>query len=962
MAHVLTNVDMAMGRDSFAPDLVLAGLMSFTGWPGTKMVMDWRGLMFWHTHSCKKQACVAGGTLATNIERCPTLRVLLDMATQGIRPSLWINEHADVTRLPTITKPYEMTRQEQHEAAAKHNEFEEAGVLRRVSKRAVTRDEKLGNAASSAFAVVKWKAINTPEAADVRNRWAEDNPLEVAKYLAGDNRAQPPTSAFKPKWRVVYDFKSLNLRTIKLPMTYGFDTEAWARVKPGATLAVLDVKDGFTAVPVAPGDTNLFNVRTDGQEPCQLLRMPFGYRLAPFFFCIFSAAVAEAVASAYPTLVDIHMYMDDALLVILTGSLKGGERAAASEADVARDVVNNAIAIMADCGANVSPEKIEGPAVAVDYLGLRIAASSDNVHLHLPDTKWFTLTQLMNLARTAMRSSSPTLPRGAIDSLAGKIQALSHVIPLLKADLGTIYSLKRKHEHGKFWAALHKLDPIRLEPKHVQALHRLFAVIHNFKERVLFTETSQSAWPTLFGAVDASGEGGLGGHVRVVGSFKQKLWSLRASGAKEGDEWVGMSTFFELLAIEAAISEASMLATQGWKRLVLAADSQAAAAIVKKGYSTRSAEANTVCTRIETALWESKTILEVFWIPRRFNWRADILSHPGDHTNHDWAQSLPETVSELMQLPSPVQSRSHRREAIHTQPVPLRSSSHPRMDLPRTTQEQHGSMEQSPRHSTGYKDSVPFSSSPLHRSPEGEVAEKTRTADQLRIPPSRLRKVGRSRCWQVHYQNSLRHEVAGNAGSRPAQGHEDELAPQSSAAAQTFTRDKTPPANLPKESSTNNECSQEEPSICSSTSDQSHTHSGLLRHVAGKRVPLPIGRQPDLETQEEWTSHQRKACRQNTPLYQSVNHGASQRQLVRGSTTSPGQSSDSQGSSPTAYRDVHGDAQSGRERGDKTRLENSGLEPRLHQTGGKYVLAAARNQQGTDTQAGGLDAQLVGTE
>lgn len=247
---------------------------------------------------------------------------------------------------------------------------------------------------------------------------------------------------------------------------------------------------------------------------------------------------------------------------------------------------------------------------------------------------------------------------------------------------------------------------------------------------------------------------------------------------------MGMSTYLELLAIEAAIIEAETLAGKGWKTLVLAADSQAAASIMRKGYSTRSAEANTVCKRIESAIWRFKTLLQVFWIPRRVNWRADILSHPGHHESHEWAHTLPETVGELEMHPHRVQSRGHPPASHLTEHMLLRSTSHSGVDLPRKTQEQHGGLEQSSRISTGHEKSVPISCHPVHHSTTGAISPKTGGDHLVCVSASRIRKMGSPCSREIHHQDPLRDEMAGYSWTESAQSDKDELATQGTAAAQ----------------------------------------------------------------------------------------------------------------------------------------------------------------------------------
>ncbi len=807
MASWLLAVDAAQGRDSFSPPSVFKSISEFRGWNGNKMHIKWRGIMFWHTHSCKHGACIAGTSLWNNLERCPTLCVLLDLAVQGLRPRLWLTSSksngAETVTQGTITKPYPLQLSEQAIAREKHADFGKAGVLQSVSKRQLRSAQKQDAPASSAFVVVKWRAIKSPAAAQLRHHWARTNPEEVRRFIAGDKSVTPPHAAYTAKWRVVYDLKHLNQRTLKLPMVYGKDAEAWAKVLPGTTLAVLDVKDGFTAVPINKAQTDLFNIMTDGQTPVQLQRMPFGYRLAPFFFCLFSSVLAEAVRVALGGTADVHMYMDDALLV-LQRPTEGGSITRLVSAHYDTQRVAEAKAVMAECGGNISEEKIEGPAPAVDYLGMRIHAQEDRVDLQLPEAKWFTLTQLFSLCHTVMRQPTsagpPTLPRGAIDSLVGKIQALSHVVPLLKADLGTMYSMKRGGRMANYrpWAQRHKLDAIALSPQHCAALDRIVTQITAFTARTLYGAPTTGTWPMIFGAVDASGEGGLGGHLRVVGSRMQCTWSERLPGAQEGDEWVGLSTFLELQAVIKALEYGNALLPGQWSRMVLAVDSQAAASVTKKGYSTRCAESNSACKQIEELSWQTNTLLTVVWVPRRVNWRADVLSHPGPRHEADWEKDLPESLTQLeRQLPmvgrlkTLLPSSHSTLSAVHSSPATSQG-----VDSTRQERVQNGCMEQGEGTGKQHKEVLLIGSQAVCREESQNLPTGPRDSDSVRVLTSLQRHLESTCDRQVHYPHSVRNEMAGNSTTRHPQSNEDVVDKAGYGAPTTITGNAAQTTNL----------------------------------------------------------------------------------------------------------------------------------------------------------------------
>ena len=209
---------------------------------------------------------------------------------------------------------------------------------------------------------------------------------------------------------------------------------------------------------------------------------------------------------------------------------------------------------------------------------------------------------------------------------------------------------------------------------------------------------------------------------------------------------MGMSTYLELLAIEEAVKQANKMIRKDWKRLVVAVDSQPAAATVRKGYSTRSAEANTICKRIEAKIWDSKTILSVFWVPRRFNWRADLLSHPGETQDKPWEQNMPEEISDLTANIPRGALESLDRTPAHAPPTQsLRSPKHTSLDPNREMKTQYDRLEPSAGAGGIHEKGLPVSNPSVHRSTGGASASTTEPAHSLRIQAGELGQMGSTR-------------------------------------------------------------------------------------------------------------------------------------------------------------------------------------------------------------------------
>jgi len=636
MAHFLSALDGAMGRDTFSPAAVVKAVQSFRGWDGSKPHVRWKGILLWHTHCCERGACIPAGFWKASVERCVTLRVLLWVATVGIQPSLWWVEPP--RQELAVRKPYYLTPEEEDQARRKHDAFRASGVLQEVSKRLSARDKRLrGVCLASAFTVVQHKAIESDAARRARDEWVGEDPPAVTRFISGDKAARPPAAAFKSKWRVVYDFKALNTATIKLPMAYGMQDEAFSKVQPGDTLMALDVQDGFTALPVAAHERCWFTSVAQGQSPTVAARMPFGYRLAPYFFCLLSGMAANAVQVMLGDAGSAHMYMDDLMVALRkTGAV------------MAQKWLTRCRSLLLQCGLHISSEKIEGPARAITYLGLRVAALPSRVEVCMPQHKWFTLSELFRML-AAMREASEdrrSLTRGAIDSLVGKLGALATFLPLSKPDLAILYKMKWWSNHPG--AKRTRTIPVSLTADQLAAALRLQQQIAERPSATVRGDITAHAGIVVFGAVDASGEGGIGGHVRSAGEEGQRCWSLRVAGAEAGDEWVGLSTILEIRAILEAVRQTRSLMGQRKEgvRLQLAGDSQAAIALARRGYSTRCGTTNDLCRALEKECTEGVIQLSMVWVPRAANWRADHLSHPG-HTAESWQNDLPSHVAEL---------------------------------------------------------------------------------------------------------------------------------------------------------------------------------------------------------------------------------------------------------------------------------------------------------------------------
>ena len=696
MAAVLEAAASSSVAAPADPQQVLDGLNNFKGWSGDKAVICWRGLAFWHAASCELSLCSFEAGLEANISSCPVMRAAIHLATHGLEPGRWYKETVTHDKEPKSgwsPSCIPLTASEEAFASAQHDRFEAAGVLTRISKRTSAQWQKQSLRPSFGFVVRKWKALQSPQASLALRRWLASSPDQVAAFAGGDPAVVPPAAAYKGKDRVVYDFKQVNAATLSLPMTFHTIQEVFNHICEDDWLLVLDIEDGFTGIPVAPAASTLFWVRTQGQPDVTLQRMPFGYALAPFVFCLVSAVLGEVIAVALAGYrAEVFVYMDDVLVRFKAES----EESALAARDMAVRVFN-------DFGFNVNPSKVDGPARQVKYLGYALAVSADACHLTMPSEKLLTYYQLMRMlgelvAAQVASGLTPTLPKRAIESLIGKMEHVGSLLPLAKHRLAQLYALTRLPA----WRYTKRLGRVHLTTGSLSALNWFMNQLTTSPalKRKFQTNPDPGPW-TFFGASDASGEGGIGGYLTASESplreerGRASHWSFRLPGTTTSTELVGQSTALELkgiiVAVEAARARVGPRNTYPLFKLTLAVDSQAAHYISRKGYSTANPNLNLLAGRLKELQVRSGCNLTIIWIQGRFNWLADALSHPeADHSELTLLKP-PRNINELRtseplttetpieQLMSPTADTRQQRPLQHSLPTASpRPRYHPR--------------------------------------------------------------------------------------------------------------------------------------------------------------------------------------------------------------------------------------------------------------------------------------------
>ena len=595
---------------------------------GTKPRLRFPVLARAHAEACR--ACSAAAPAHRNVAACGVMLALALFAVEGWRPAALMTTHAPQlgggTPATRVMPAYPASAAEAAEVRQRHDALTAAGALFPRSGVGAR-----GMAVAPAFVVEKWSPIHSPDLLGALLAWNKNNPEEVQRFLASQDR--PPLALrtrFKLKLRVVYDFKFVNSQTVDVPMTFPLLADTVAKLTPGAELVVIDIADGFTTLPLFPKQRNLLAIveprEPQAQQGRQRLfahgRVPFGWRAAPALFCTMSALVLQYIQHRWSgSLVTASCFMDDYLLAFRPGT------AAAALAEI--------LAWLEEAGMPAKPEKVVGPQQSLEYLG-NLVSTEDGVFLQLPAGKRCLLRWQLDCVLLE-HAAGRGIPKRAIMAMTGRLQAAASVLPGSRTRLGAVYSLQRAPR----WQVASHSTPIRLASYQHSALAWFAAQLAAPPLRVGGHDGGlQRGQPlSVVAATDAAGTGGLGGWWLASGKRQAHTFSVWCSAegvqpAADGAipaEHPGRSTEFELEAVLALMPRVAATASElGFSSVSLAlhVDSQASAALLIKGYCVRNKAVNMVLQRVAEAEARLSIDITARWVPRELNWVADALSHP----------------------------------------------------------------------------------------------------------------------------------------------------------------------------------------------------------------------------------------------------------------------------------------------------------------------------------------------
>ena len=218
------------------------------------------------------------------------------------------------------------------------------------------------------------------------------------------------------KWRLIVDLSSPAGKSVNdgvcpelCSLTYNSVDDVArtvASLGKGALLAKMDVKSAYRIVPVHPQDRLLLGMKWKGMVYVDT-RLPFGLRSAPKIF----TAIADAVEWCFQDrgVQHVYHYLDDYITI--------------GRPDT-KECADNMAIMVETCGklgVPLAPEKCEGPATCITYLGIEV--DSGCMELRLPPEKLLRVKAVVIewLGRKAGK-------RRDLESLVGLLQHAAKVV------------------------------------------------------------------------------------------------------------------------------------------------------------------------------------------------------------------------------------------------------------------------------------------------------------------------------------------------------------------------------------------------------------------------------------------------------------------------------------------------------------------------------------------------------
>ena len=244
------------------------------------------------------------------------------------------------------------------------------------------------------------------------------------------------------RWRLIVDLSSPHGHSVN----DGIDTDLCSmqyvtldqavkmvqRMGKGTQLSKLDIQSAYRMVPVHADDQPLLGMRWQGEVYLDTT-LPFGLRSAPKIFSAVADALTWAMRrSGVPNL--MH-YLDDFLFF------------SPPRATTTPTVLTKALAVCDILGVPVAPNKVEGPATSLTFLGILI--DTVKLELRLPHDKLARLCQAIQSWRVRKACTKRELL-----SLIGQLQHAATVVRPGRTFLRRMIDLAARFKNIDHWIRL----------------------------------------------------------------------------------------------------------------------------------------------------------------------------------------------------------------------------------------------------------------------------------------------------------------------------------------------------------------------------------------------------------------------------------------------------------------------------------------------------------------------------
>lgn len=278
------------------------------------------------------------------------------------------------------------------------------------------------------------------------------------------------------KPRLVIDLsRNLNDQLQYEYFTYSSVNDAAEQSTPNCWYGKLDLTNCFLSFPLHRDALPHF-IFSFENEYYQFTRMPFGLSTAPRICTLLLSVVAFGLAQA--GIDNLVRYLDDFLLIAHTHS-------------ALQHRLDTAISLMSAYGLVVNPDKTEGPAQRIAFLGIQL----DSVNQTLACTPERVKELLQLLAQAA---ASRTIKLSSLATLIGKLQFAASVLPGARPfvrrmlDLQQFHHNRLQHKHLPQSEPHANSIPVAASPT---LSPPLVAVVGSAAQR--FSTGIPSAFPTL---------------------------------------------------------------------------------------------------------------------------------------------------------------------------------------------------------------------------------------------------------------------------------------------------------------------------------------------------------------------------------------------------------------------------------------------------------------------------------